>query len=579
MNYTVITAKLVARTAVHIGSGEGNDVTDALLRRDAQSWPLIPGTAIGGALRTLATRLAPRLDFGYCAVLADNKEDRQKSCSCAVCHLFGDVNPSDREGMESEKKTASAASRLLVFNAAPIGILPRVFIRDGVGIDRVTGAAARAGSVKFDLEALPAGTEFQLRMELRDASPQDEQLLAAVLSEWQAGRVWLGGRVARGLGAFCLVNLEYRTHALDTAAGLLAFLKQDEPWTMARLQPDWLEGRLATIQIKPPDPPKPFIAQRWVTVEGVLQAEGPLLTHDASSSGRSGFDHAPLLAQWGDWQSPVLTGAGLRGVLRSHAERLARTLATLQAAGKDDFLRRCPACDPNARNNDKQKPLSLESCDSLLKKADVSGEMEAGEDSLCLACRLFGSARRGSRLIVEDAPYYPTATQSKPVLKMLDFLAIDRFTGGGADGFKFDALALWRSAFTLRLHLDNPEPWELGWLALVLRDLAEGWLSAGFGAAKGFGRVQLTDWSMKFGYLDKTDSLGLAQLGNGLKDGLYTWVEIAGQSGTWLNLAESWVQQFVAKVQAFERSESIQLRQDSYFGQPAEKLYCKEVPL
>lgn len=36
----------------------------------------------------------------------------------------------------------------------------------------------------------------------------------------------------------------------------------------------------------------------------------------------SGFDHAPLLRQVEGWQEPALTGAGLRGVLRSHASVL-----------------------------------------------------------------------------------------------------------------------------------------------------------------------------------------------------------------------------------------------------------------
>jgi hypothetical protein len=95
---------------------------------------------------------------------------------------------------------------------------------------------------------------------------------------------------------------------------------------------------------------------------------------------------------------------------------------------------------------------------------------------------------------VEDAPYKSTDDQTKPIFKMLDFLAIDRFTGGAADEFKFDALALWRPAFALRIFLDNPTPWELGWLWLVIRDLSEGWLNVGFGSAKGFGRAKFANW-------------------------------------------------------------------------------------
>jgi len=562
MTYQVITGTLKARTAVHVGSGKGNNLTDALIRRDADGKPFVPGTAIAGALRTLATRLAPRLGSESCAALTGSAE----SCSCDVCHLFGDINPSDEEGAES------VASRILVFNARVKGKAPRPLIRDGVGIDRVTRAAARAGRVKFDLEVLPAGTEFEVRFELRGTNDTDEQLLAAILAEWQAGRVWLGGRVARGLGAFTLENLEYKTLDLNSPDNLLKFLKEDEPWKIAALQSDWLQNKLGSVHIQSLNTDMPaVIARCWVTIEGTLQAEGPLLTNDATTSGLTGFDHAPLLAQLDGWQNPVLAGSGLRGVLRSHAERIARTLATLEAwkqispdERRQYFLTKCPTCSPVESRPD--EPLA--SCDALLKEAKVSSDAKESDTPLCLACQLFGSPRRGSRVIVEDAPYQETGMQSKPVLKILDFLAIDRFTGGGRDGAKFDALALWKPAFKLRLHLNNPQPWELGWLALVLRDLQEGWLRVGMGATKGFGQVTLRDWKATFGYLASKDlPAGLTALQLTIdKSGFFTTVEVQGGIDIWRTVAKQWVDSFNSQVKEFSRSEEIILHDDSYFG-------------
>ena len=119
MRYRVITGTLEARTAVHVGSGEGNELTDSLLRRDTKGNLLIPGTAIAGALRAMLTRLAPRLGHAPCVALQPpEKRDarKQKCCDCAVCRLFGDVEPGD-ERVSREVESASAASRLLVFNA------------------------------------------------------------------------------------------------------------------------------------------------------------------------------------------------------------------------------------------------------------------------------------------------------------------------------------------------------------------------------------------------------------------------------------------------------------------------------
>lgn len=580
MAYKVITAILAARTAIHIGSGESNDLTDAMVRRDAEGRPLIPGTAIAGALRALLTRLAPRLKGELCAVLSEKQEDRKKSCNCAVCRLFGDVNPSDAEGC------TSAASQLLVFNARPIDAPPYFLIRDGVGVDRVTGTAAKAGAVKFDLEVVPPGATFELRMELRNASQEDEQLLAAGLAEWADGRLWLGGRVARGLGAFELYNLQFKILSLDTPEQVLGFLKDDEPWQQAQTVDGWLKKQLNSISFFSTNDKPETVTHGWFSLTGTLQAEGVLLTNDTLVAGASGFDHAPLLAQWGDWGKPILTGAGLRGVLRSHAERLARTLAIYNTSGKDDFLRRCPACNPNARDNDKNRHLPLESCDSLIKKNQESQhpqqrqETADSTDLLCLACRLFGSPRLGSRLIVEDALYKVTSEQSKPVFKMMDFLAIDRFTGGGVEGEKFDALALWQPAFALRMHLENPKSWELGWLWLVLRDLAEGWLTVGFGGAKGFGRVKLIDWTATFGYLLTEDALpGVKELCLELqKSGLYNTVKISSSLNCWPNLAQKWVDAFRQQVECFLRSKELTLFEDSYFGHPErlEQLYPVE---
>jgi CRISPR/Cas system CSM-associated protein Csm3 (group 7 of RAMP superfamily) len=555
MTYQVVTARLIAQTAVHIGSGEGNDLTDALMRRDSKGVPFIPGTAIAGALRSLLTRLAPKLNAGLCAMLEEGR--RKKTCNCGVCHLFGDVNPSD------EDKAISEASKLFVFNARHIGVLPLPLIRDGVGIDRMTGAAARTGAVKFDMEVLPAGAAFELRMELRDSGLKDEQLLAAGLAEWEAGRLWLGGRVARGFGAFKLSDIQFKTWDLDDSKDLLAFLKENRPWIKAQERQNWLKEKLGTIVISPTINTPDSVARCWFSLKGTLQADGPLLTNDTMASGASGFDHVPLLAEWGNWQNPVLSGAGLRGVLRSHAERLARTMASIEYRNKEAFLLHCPACDPNARDSNKDKQLPLECCDSLLKKKSYSSDKEA---TVCLACNLFGSTRHGSRLIVEDAPYQQTVDQSKPMFKMLDFLAIDRFTGSGADGFKFDALALWKPAFSLRLFLDNPTTWELGWLWLVIRDLTEGWLTFGFGSAKGFGRVKFTDWKATFGYLSPDDiPLGLAKIDlPERKSGVYTTIDIKATTDPWRELAQDWIKAFHEELKK-QRHFDFNRQEDDYF--------------
>jgi len=599
MIHSVITGTLKSRTAVHIGSGEGNELADSLLRRDTGGNLLIPGTAVAGALRSTLTRLVPRLGGGVCVELLPPKkrEERgrkeKKGCDCATCRLFGDVEPSDEApaGREEGEESHSAASRLLVFNAHLVaGGRAETVVRDGVGIDRASGAAARATGAKFDLETLPAGAEFALRLELREPESAtveeikaDQQLLAIALAEWKAGRAHLGGDVARGLGAFDLKEVRYKEHNLDEADGLMAFLREPRPWEDGQEVKGWLQDRVdgAMGEIKTlEDVQKQAMekhgldqeqAQRlpithgWAEWKFTLQAEGPFLTNDAMSSGMSGFDHAPLLKTVGDWTKPVLPGSSLRGVLRSHAERIARTLVTHQAIEKyppqagekqgGHFRERCPACDPLARRRKPEdKSTALESCDSLLHHEVGQDENEeVRPEQLCLACQLFGSTHRGSRLIVEDAPY---AGKGLPKYKMLDFLAIDRFTGGGAEHLKFDALALWKPAFKVRIFLENPAPWELGWLTLALRDLAEGWLRVGFGAAKGFGQVKIGDGVLRRGVLDASRA----------EEGQSSIYVVDEQPFLDWSRTSSWIKAFCEKVEGFERETGMELCADSYFG-------------
>ncbi|MBL8152953.1 MAG: hypothetical protein JNM70_02115 [Anaerolineae bacterium] len=505
-NLSQYTCRVRTRASLQVGTVSApNDPTDSLFRRDSANRLLLPGTSIAGALRGHLTRITPAMtrlpdERRVCDALSGNTrtgkwkgkgQEQTKACACIVCHLMGDIRPlntlrqDDNESLSLKELEAwnGRASRLIIHDAV-LPDLPTV-IRDGVGIDRVTGVSARAASAKFDFEVVPAGTEFDIFLELEDTDPIDGYLFNLALHEWQAGRVRFGGGKSRGSGVLDLVSVNVIHYELTNPAGLGQFLLRHlqaptpQPYNITAPSRDHHGGCQEVAHS----------VQSWIRVDFDLEAEGFFLTNDMTRAAASGVDQQSL---------PLIPGASLRGVIRSQAERIARTIANLKASNEAEFLAHCAASDPFVTFSTRQQAQEAKGLRS--SAARIHDEPKAEELRQCienydLAEQLFGSVDWGSRLAVEDAPLV-----GEPVWKKLDFVAIDRFTGGAADGAKFDAYALWKPTFRCCLYLESPQGWEIGWLLLALRDLRDGRVSVGAGGAKGFGAVTLRNLKLTLGY-------------------------------------------------------------------------------
>jgi len=588
--YRAIVGEFVFETALHIGQGEEDFGTNAPLRRNLAGELIIPATTIAGVLRTLATRLALRLQldgrnkcFALCSKseLKDLWQKGEKICGCPVCHLFGELYPSEKSKDEKDGR----ASRLWVYDSKLLS-REKTFVRDGVGIDRTTGVAASAESLKYDTEVIPQGARFKLHLELEQTDENDHKLLAAVLAEWQAGRLWMGGNVGRGLGRSKLEQTHFSANDLKTHEDLLLYLNEELPEKRGHADDNWLAKQQtgARSALRSSAAIAPF-----VEIQFTLSFNGPFLTNDTTLAAFAGYDHVSLLdglPQKDTTLRPLLPGSALRGALRSHAERIARTLATRNAFEKaqrdltkaqHEFLQACPACNPAIESD--EKPLTK--CDKLLSLANVSYDKEIRDEQICVSCQLFGSSRRGSRLKIMDAPL-----SNEPVWKPLDFLAIDRFTGGGLEGAKFDAVALWRPQFSVSFFLEEPQAWELGWLALVLRDLIDARIPIGFGSAKGFGQAEATNLKVRcaFGSFDdwnkiiKDFNLELQARQVEQPFGFYRIAEFDEKAWQQVKMQErvqACVAAFHKKVRDVERSSNAlpKLKHDSYFNGVVDKLY------
>jgi len=192
-----------------------------------------------------------------------------------------------------------------------------------------------------------------------------------------------------------------------------------------------------------------------------IRVQGPVLIKSGLAQ-VSGPDMAWVRVFRNGREEVYLPGSSLKGVLRSHAERIARTLKPEAA------------CDPFADT----------SCGRIFDKKKP-GTTEAYRDS-CLICKLFGSTGFAGRLATTDA--YAVGTPPDPVQR--DGVGIDRFSGGAAHGAKFELEVITEGIFATTLHLRNFELWQLALVGFVLQDLADGLIRIGMGKSRGLGKVR-----------------------------------------------------------------------------------------
>lgn len=228
-------------------------------------------------------------------------------------------------------------------------------------------------------------------------------------------------------------------------------------------------------------------------IDLVITTEGPLLIK-TGVPGIEGPDMSPVVTfRGGTRPQPYIPGSSLKGVLRSHAERIARTLCW------DEDTWQVGSCNPFLTDRKKPDWTRQGSCGKKFEvlKKQVRDSQARGEPAeplttatiyrySCPACKVFGSTSLLGRLSVPDA-YLPEGGTYRPERR--DGVGIDRLTGGSSPNAKFDLQVVTNAQFKAQLQLVNFELWQLGWLAYVLRDLSEGVIGIGSGKSRGLGQV------------------------------------------------------------------------------------------
>ncbi|MFV2086986.1 RAMP superfamily CRISPR-associated protein [Micromonospora sp. LOL_021] len=501
-----LTGSLMTQAPLHIG---GLDAGPAQLvqARDGADRPLLPGTALAGVIRS--------------ALRADGVPDHR---------LWG--LPPERDG------TGGEASWVRVDDAPAVGT-PYVEVRDHVSIDRVHGVAARGHL--FSREVLAAGTRFAFRMVVDAPEGADaataEDLVDAVAARLRGPGISVGAAVTRGLGLVRLVNAVLRESDLASRAGMLAALRTGgEPVDLPAADPDEVPPGVLRIVV-PWRPRGPLAVQ--VSSDGDVVSAFPL-------TGRDG-EHTRL----------ELPGSSIKGVLRSHAERITRTVTGAPTPEKFLDQMRADGLGPVAAlfgtaaaraSDDPTLPAGRRGALQVSTCVSTAAMPAAQWEAVRLLQRRLADTvdHDGSQPPDDDGSDPPgddgpgrTADQVRAALGTLQravdelndtidgirfiiahHVAVDRWTGGAADSLLFatvqphatDAGAGAWQPITLDLAMDrlDQDPTTtsatadddrraaVALLLLVLRDLCDGWIGFGHGTTRGSGGVRVDPAAVTF---------------------------------------------------------------------------------
>ena len=231
-NKYILTGKIVVLNALHIGSGKEKDDRDApFISLDDDKNFYIPGSTFRGYL---STKLERFLDSGNGFKIKSNGEELNEA---DVKLIFGytnldkletkindEDNEEDRKLKENNKKiqdriikklnsknlkeVKSLAGRIHISDM-PVLKNVKYITRDGIKIDRNTGATEKRA--KFDYDVVSAGTEFDLNIELENIENYQLDLIGLALNDILKDNGDLfGGKTSRGIGKCRLKDLKMK---------------------------------------------------------------------------------------------------------------------------------------------------------------------------------------------------------------------------------------------------------------------------------------------------------------------------------------------------------------------------------
>ncbi|MEO7021046.1 MAG: CRISPR-associated RAMP protein Csx7 [Ktedonobacteraceae bacterium] len=227
-----------------------------------------------------------------------------------------------------------------------------------------------------------------------------------------------------------------------------------------------------------------------------ITTTGPLLIKSGYTT-VIGADMTPVLTYRHGQQEVYLPGSSLKGVFRSHLEKVINSIKAQTACDPLSQLGSGGSQASAAIRKDDASKLYRSSCGKYLE--DKAKSLSKGQNlpshqvyaDSCPTCRLFGSTSFIGRIAIDDAYLPDGAVGTSDLLEHRDGVAIDRLTGGASGSAKFDLNVVTAgTTFGTTIHLRNFEMWQLGMLFVLLQDLEDELIRIGSGRSRGLGKVK-----------------------------------------------------------------------------------------
>lgn len=444
-NYSGYTQRYLARfvieavTPLSVGSGEKDIITDALAATDVNGLPFIPGSAVAGVVRHMIEAVKPE---GFDSNRVFGFQDGDKGKGSEVIFTEAKILNSKGEVMDGMCSNAFDDDLLTHYSDLPI--------RQHVRINE-KGVADSAG--KFDEQIVFAGSRFCFELEM----VADRNSISAfdhVLETIKCSTFRIGGGTRKGFGAIKVVDLQKMTLDLEDKSQRLCYLSKS-----SALNSDFWEKDYQA-------PNKDNKHEGWTKYELILSPEEFFLF--GSGFGDEDADITPVKSKKVFWSSGI-------GTLREK-------LVLIPASSVKGALSHRVAFHYN-RLNGRFAGCSGEKAPKVGKNNEAVQALFGSEGELVNGKMV--NQRRGNLLLSD-------LIEKEMTDKVLNHVAIDRFTGGAMDGALFTEKTTYGKGHQFKLEilakkeaLENKTVCEA--FEEAMKDICKGLLPLGGGVNRGNG--------------------------------------------------------------------------------------------